>query len=166
MSSVVVSYAIQLQPLPPNTAMGLVVNVAGTTFANDAFWAEHCKTIPSTTLFIVVDMGAVRELFRPAEGVSFCEMLQSNDKHQWSYNGVAWVTPAFHAGNTLGGSDPDWPRDNGRTEDKRSYLSFWGANHESPRLTGGCCSTSTAVDAILPSLPGNGLYTNWGHSCT
>lgn len=54
------SYAIALQPLPPNTGMSLVVDVPGTTVANNAFWAEKCKTIPFKTLFIVVDMGAVR----------------------------------------------------------------------------------------------------------
>ena len=50
----------QLQPLPPNTGMSLVAEVAGDTVANDAFWAVQCKTIPSNTVFIVVDMGAVR----------------------------------------------------------------------------------------------------------
>ena len=54
------SYAIQLQPPPANTGMSLVTNVAGTTVADDAYWAEKCKTIPSNTLFIVLDMGAVR----------------------------------------------------------------------------------------------------------
>ena len=49
----------KLQPLPLNTKSSLVTEVAGTTVANDAFWAEECKKIPSNTLFIVVDMGAV-----------------------------------------------------------------------------------------------------------
>lgn len=168
MSSVVVSYAIQLQPLPPNTAMTLVADVAGTTTADDAFWAVKCKAIPSNTLFIVVDMGAVRDYFRPAEGGSFCEMMQSDRKHQWSYDGVDWVTPNYQVDNNNGGSFLDWPSNNGQTgEDKRSYLSFWGTNHDvSPRLTGGCCSTSTAVASTHPSLPGNGIHTNWGQPCT
>ena len=47
--------------LPPNTGMSLVADVAGSTLANDAYWAAQCQTIPFNTLFIVVDMGAVRE---------------------------------------------------------------------------------------------------------
>lgn len=57
--SFTMSYAIQLQPLPPNTGMSLVANVAGTTQADDAFWAENCKTIPANTQLLVLDMGAV-----------------------------------------------------------------------------------------------------------
>ena len=52
--------AAELQPLPPSTGMSLVVEVAGTTKANDAFWKEKCKKIPSNTECVVVDMGAVR----------------------------------------------------------------------------------------------------------
>ena len=58
--SLTLSYAVQLQPLPPNTGMSLVVEVAGTTLANDAFWAVECQKIPSNTEFLVLDMGAVR----------------------------------------------------------------------------------------------------------
>ena len=57
------SYAIQLQPPPPNTVMVLVADVAGTTRANDAYWAEKCQSIPQETPFIAVDMGTVRLLF-------------------------------------------------------------------------------------------------------
>ena len=48
--------AAEAQPLPPNTGMTLVANVAGTTFANDAFWAVECQKVPSNAKFIVVDM--------------------------------------------------------------------------------------------------------------
>lgn len=75
-------------PPPANTGMSRVADVAGTTLANDAFWAEPCKTIPSNTLFIVLDMGAVRDFFKPTEGSTYCEMLQSSTKHQWSADGV------------------------------------------------------------------------------
>lgn len=47
------------QPLPPNTGMSLVTNVAGTTLANDTFWAVECLKISSAANGIVVDMGAV-----------------------------------------------------------------------------------------------------------
>ena len=68
----------------------LVANVAGKIIANDAYWAEKCTTIPSNALFIVVEMGAVRDHFKPVEGATFCDMLQSNDTHQWSYNAMEW----------------------------------------------------------------------------
>eukprot|EP00729_Bicosta_minor_P004476 gene4476-biopygen24912 len=72
------SYALPLHPLPPNTGMSLVADVAGTTRADDAFWAEQCKGIPSNTLFIVVDMGTVRDFFKPIDPATttYCDMLQ------------------------------------------------------------------------------------------
>ena len=57
------SYAIQLQPPPPNTVLVLVADVAGTIEANDAYWAEKCQSIPQETPFIAVDMGTVRILY-------------------------------------------------------------------------------------------------------
>jgi len=53
------NYFDDLHPLPPNTGMSLVADVPGTTVADDAFWAEPCKLIPSTARGITVDMGAV-----------------------------------------------------------------------------------------------------------
>ena len=146
------SFAIQLQPLPPDVGMSLVVNVAGTTKANDAFWAEQCKTIPASTLFLVLDMGAVRDFFKPVAGVTYCEMLQARNKHQWSSDGLTWVTPDFLSFGQ-GGSATNWPRDNGRAGDERKHLSFWG---DDGNLVGGCCSTSTATHTT-GSL--------WGKSC-
>lgn len=143
----------------------LVVKVAGTVVADDVYWAEQCTTIPSNALFIVVEMGAVRDHFKPVEGATFCEMLQSNDKHQWSYNGVEWVTPVFNGGINHGGSDPGWPLFKGRAEDKRRYLSFWGIPHGS--LTGGCCSTSIASYTTRSILRyGETTQQAWGHPCT
>eukprot|EP00729_Bicosta_minor_P012870 gene12870-biopygen29133 len=141
----------------------LVADVAGKITANDAYWADKCKTIPSNALFIVVKMGAVRDHFRPVKGATFCEMLQSNNTHQWSYNGVEWVTPDFNGnGNANGGSDPDWPRDKGRAGDNRKYLSFWGIKHDS--LTGGCCSTSTASYTSVSFLRRDeATQQAWGH---
>jgi len=150
-----------LQPLPPNTGMSLVVAVPGTTVADDAFWAVECQKIPSMARGITVDMGAVRDFFRPVEGSSFCEMLTSYNKHQWSADGETWVDVAFYGHSVLhnGGSAYGWPRDDGRAGDARTHLSFWG---DDGSLTGGCCSSSTAVAHTLPSLPGNGGNTHWG----
>lgn len=148
--------AATVQPLPPNTGMSLITNVAGTTIANDAYWAEQCKTIPPSTLFLVLDMGAVRDFFKPTEGNTYCEMLQSNSKHQWSNNGVDWKEVDFYSGNSNdnGGSAKSFPTNN----DKRDFLSFWGHG----TLTGGCCSSSVTTSKTFPSLPGNGEAYSYG----
>ena len=149
------SYAVQLQPLPPNTGMTLVVDVAGTTKADDAFWAIQCNTIPVSTLFIVVDLGAARDFFKPTGSSTYCEMLQARDKHQWSSDGVTWITPDFNSNsNTNGGSAGNWPIVNG---DERQHLSFWG--HDGGSITGGGCSSTNPKDS------GNGATINWGQAC-
>ena len=33
----------------------------------------------------------VRDFFRPVEGASYCEMLQSHTLHEWSRDGLTWV---------------------------------------------------------------------------
>ena len=157
------SYALPLQPLPPNTGMSLVTNVAGTTKADDSYWAEVCKRVPLNTLFIVVDMGSVRDFFKPITAeTTYCEMLQAYDKHQWSANGVDWFEIEFRRQHN-GGSASDWPRDKGATGDERSRLSIWGTNYQ--KNTGGCCSTSTAEHVTYTSLPGNSA-TYFGQSFT
>lgn len=41
-----------------------------------------------------------RDFFKPNDSeTSYCEMLQSNDKHQWSSNGVDWVKVSFDTDN-------------------------------------------------------------------
>lgn len=164
--SFTVSYALLLQPLPPNTGMSLVANVPGTTLANDAYWAARCKTIPASTLFLVLDMGTVRDFFKPADAATtYCEMLQARDKHQWSPNGVDWFAVEFYnksdSGN--GGSAEWWPRDKGREGDARKHLSYWG--HEKDGIhTGGCCSTSTLVgDTANPGWWGEPFTLSYGY---
>eukprot|EP00729_Bicosta_minor_P007309 gene7309-biopygen16917 len=127
-----------------HTGMSLVADVPGSTVANDAFWAKQCKTIPPSTLFLVLDMGTVRDFFKPADaGTSYCEMLQADDKHQWSPNGVDWFAVEFYNYNNHNGGSASWlPRDEGVEGDAREHLSFWGIDGS---FTGGCCSTSTAV---------------------
>ena len=109
----------------------------------------------------------MRDFFRPVEGATFCDMLQSSAKHQWSHDGVVWVDAAFHSYNNdnNGGSQDFWPQDEGRVGDRRVVLSFWGTDRivSGSGLSGGCCSSSTAVTKTYPSLPGNGDKTWWGH---
>ena len=123
---VTVSYAIQLQPPPPNTGMLLITNVAGTTLANDAFWAEQCQKIPSNTMYLVLVMGAVRDFFKPTNAeTSYCEMLQSNNKHQWSAGDVDWVDINFNGDfkdGANGGSLANWPKEEGNDGDERMYV--------------------------------------------
>lgn len=88
-------------------------------------------------------------------------MLQSHTMHQWSVDGVNWVDVKFHV-NSNGGSESRWPQDEGGGGDKRAYLSFWG---DDGLTTGGCCSSSTAIDYTHPSLAGN-KFTFWGQSFT
>ena len=159
------SYGIKLQPLPPNTGISLVANVAGTTDANNAFWIEKCKTIPAEAEFITVAVGAVRDFFKPIEGSTYCEMLQAHNKHRWSHDGMTWTTPAYYISEEKknGGSEKDWPRAKGRVGDERVYLSFWG--HDGDGTNGGCCSSSTAVGTTRGSAPVNGKYETWGQMC-
>ena len=151
---------------PPYTETFLVANVAGTTPADDIFWDVHCQVIPSSTLFIIVQMGNVFDFFRPIGDASYCDMLQAHTKHEWSSDGVTWITPDFDSDSDSdpnGGSERNWP-DEVRDGDARSYLSFWGTDYKS--LTGGCCSTSTAVYETYPALPENGESKSWGQQCT
>ena len=105
----------------------------------------------------------VRDYFRPTENSTYCEMLQADNKHQWSPNGVDWVEIEFDRDAFNGGSAANWPVYKGRAGDARAYLSFWGDDHAS--LTGGCCSSSTAVVTTHPSIPGN-VWSHWGQPCT
>ena len=112
--------------------MVLVADVAGTTSANNAFWAEKCKAIPSTAIGIVIDTGFDRDFFKPTAGATYCEMLISSKKHQWSATGNDddWVVPAFY-GSHNGGSAPGWPKESGKEGDDRKHLTFWGRSDKS-----------------------------------
>eukprot|EP00729_Bicosta_minor_P033077 gene33077-biopygen13782 len=186
--SFTLSYAIELQPLPPNTGMSLVVEVAGNIQANKVYWKEQCKKIPLNAVSVVLDMGAVRDFFRPTTGtygtrsnkkpvitpVTFCEMLIGPWKHQWSHDGLTWTCSVIKielwtTGSELhynqwsghnGGSEGTWPRVDG---DKRDTLSFWGTDDNG--ATGGAHSTSMLVGKTHPSLPEN-KYTCWGNAFT
>ena len=76
-------------------------------------------------------MGSVVDYFKPIEGKTYCEMLQSHKLHQWSSDGKNWVIPLYYSTH-IGGSDNYWPADG------RSHLSFWGGGGN----LGGCCHSS------------------------
>ena len=79
-------------------------------------------------------MGEFTDFYRPVTGKTYCEMLQSNNLHQWSTDGSNWETPRYWSEHGkvdhLGGSTKSYPKDG------RFYLSFWGSGNEE---TGGCC---------------------------
>jgi hypothetical protein len=104
----------------------------GSQTSNDTVWWTSCSAAQTlsgkTNPAIMLTMGSVVDYFRPMTGYTLCEMLSSSDKHDWSNDGVTWVTPTHDFNPTdrkMGGSRSDWPRSNVAGDD-RTYLSFWG----------------------------------------
>ena len=84
---------------------------------------------------------SVVDYFRPMTGYTLCDMLSSYTKHDWSKDGITWVTPN-HYGGHLGGSQGGWPRSN-VAGDSRTYLSFWGGAGGAS----GCCHNTLSDGA-------------------
>jgi len=115
------------------------------TLAAD-YWAKACEDIPDGVDYVVVHTGAFSDYFRPVDGATYCDMLTSCDKHEWSSdptNAKSWVVPPYHSpkDGLLGGSD-EWSilkRLDGRTQ-----VASWGAT----ALPGGCCMVT--LDDLAP----------------
>jgi hypothetical protein len=142
----------------------IFAEVETTTKANRAFWTEKCADIPDETSYLVLTMTTtddanVVDYFKPIKGTTWCDMLTSNTKHQWSRDASEWVTPPPYDGANanfmLGGSKWEWPLKNvdGNT---RTYLTMWGNDGTNTR-TGGCCSDTYVFD---------GCKTTWSQSFT
>jgi hypothetical protein len=146
---------------PPNITEILLSESDASTNLDGAFWNTACLKIPASAKYVVVEMTEVRDFYRPIQGATFCQMLLSNHQHEWSANGINWVTPRYsvsaHTGKLYGGSFLNWPKQN-VSGDARKQLSFWG--YETADGKGGCCSTSYA-DYDTPT-PENGY--GWGQS--
>ena len=145
------------QPACDPNAATVVANCDGSNCNTAGDWAGKCTAIPSGTSYITVTMGENVDRFRPIPGYTFCDMLQSLDKHQfWNPNpkdgsAPGWVTPRYyvtHMPHYLGGSWLWWPQEN-IVGDNRKHLSFWGG------YGGGCCQ-------LLKS----GGSVSWGRSFT
>ena len=108
----------------------------GVGATDDPKYDTDCNLIPSSALYIKIVMGSVVDYFKPVEGKTYCEMLQSNNFHEWSSNGKDWVIPLFHS-DFLGGSAGKYPSDG------REFLSFWGGHGN----RGGCCHNSYSYGA-------------------
>jgi hypothetical protein len=69
-------------------------------------------TLTVTILIVVATLkGETRDYFKPIQRASMCDMLVSHAKHQWSPNGVDWVTPPQYQQDHLnGGSQQNWPK--------------------------------------------------------
>jgi len=92
---------------------------------------DDCHLIPGSVPYLKLVMGAVVDYYRPIAGKTYCDMLKSNQFHEWSNDAVHWVNPS-HYSHHLGGSAAHYPSDG------RSYLSFWGGHGN----RGGCCHNS------------------------
>ena len=112
----------------------------GSQTSNDAVWWTSCSAAQTlsgkTNPAIMLTMGSVVDYFRPTANHTLCEMLSSADKHDWSNDGVTWVTPA-HYYWIMGGSAYEWPKHNVQGDD-RDYLSMWGTGTH-PVSVSGCC---------------------------
>jgi len=109
-------------------------------------YATDCNLIPSNAIYIKIVMGSVVDYFKPVEGKTYCEMLQSYKLHQWSSDGKNWVIPLYYS-NHIGGSANGYPTDG------RTYLSFWGGYGNK----GGCCHNSFS-DTVAWKRPFNIFY--------
>eukprot|EP00928_Gymnodinium_smaydae_P007229 TRINITY_DN12603_c0_g2_i2.p1 TRINITY_DN12603_c0_g2~~TRINITY_DN12603_c0_g2_i2.p1 ORF type:complete len:3577 (-),score=536.17 TRINITY_DN12603_c0_g2_i2:97-9687(-) len=131
-------------PAPPRASLRTgtdavcreLVHVSGNRLADETFWSRECQRISPAANYVKVRMGGVTDYFRPVLGSSLCDMLTASPprRHQWSADGVDWLTPDFSASHH-GGSAPNWPRLQS-VGGMRPYLSFWGSGV----AHGGCCS--------------------------
>eukprot|EP00040_Diaphanoeca_grandis_P014959 m.76035 g.76035 ORF g.76035 m.76035 type:complete len:276 (+) comp24851_c0_seq1:365-1192(+) len=95
-----------------------------------------CSNIRFDTTMVEVKMGDVHDFFRPIQGVSWCGMLTSENKHEY-YNGTDWIRPNYYAGGHFGGGT--LPKDARTDGDVRPYVSIWGFG-DARGATGGCCA--------------------------
>ena len=109
-------------------------------------YASDCNLIPDNALYIKIVMGSVVDYFKPVEGKTYCEMLQSHKLHQWSSDGKSWMIPLYYD-HLLGGSAYKYPVDG------RTHITFWGGNGNN----GGCCHNSFS-DASAWKRPFNIFY--------
>ena len=135
-----VHYANAIPNVIPNAISK--VTVQSTDQADAAYWGEKCREVSNHAAYIVIAMGQVADYFRPVNGRSFCDMLQSNKLHEWSPDaGVTWMKPTPNQAYFLGGSSYEWQQTQnpmyGPQTDYRHYLSRWGGTKG---YGGGCCS--------------------------
>jgi len=110
------------------------LNMPGTFIANEEYWKNECKVIPTKATYLKLTAGDVTDYFKPKDKKSMCDMLGSKDQHMWGSDGFTWVTPAASTAG-LGGSADGWLTKQKLENDKRDTPTFWGGRGQ----TGGCC---------------------------
>ena len=142
-----VSIMVRRFPHSPHSSTRIATQIYainGSTHVTLEMMQEACARVPNSTDMLEVVMGNVRDLFRPSRGNDWCDMLQSNTKHEF-HTGSGWVVPLYN-NHQLGGSGPLWPQKKGAANDRRQYLSFWGQRGPG-RAAGGCCTLTYTDDA-------------------
>eukprot|EP00928_Gymnodinium_smaydae_P055705 TRINITY_DN39195_c0_g1_i1.p1 TRINITY_DN39195_c0_g1~~TRINITY_DN39195_c0_g1_i1.p1 ORF type:complete len:343 (-),score=57.14 TRINITY_DN39195_c0_g1_i1:63-1091(-) len=123
--------------------------VPGDKKADAAFWEKRCAVLDEDAKVdkIMISLDGRIEFFKPVEGNSWCEMFIANDKHQFSDDGMTWVTPDYTTeASFFGGSASDWANE----KYDRGFLTFWGSEQH----PGGCCSKEVKGE--------NPLAESWG----
>jgi len=95
-------------------------------------WVYDADVFTGRVGVMRVNMGNVKDYFKPKPGYTFKQMLISYENHLWSDNPKEnFIAPNYYHTH-LGGSQANWPKTT-ITGDNRKYLSFWGGH------IGGCC---------------------------
>lgn len=104
--------------------------------------ASWCSSLPTDTTYISIEMAGLTEYYRPGQGSTVCQMLQTvRQTYEWtndptsSWHSLPSYGQANSENNHLGGSAGHWPRGN-VSGDNRSYTHFWG--HASAAGGHGC----------------------------
>eukprot|EP00930_Biecheleria_cincta_P000595 TRINITY_DN101337_c0_g1_i1.p1 TRINITY_DN101337_c0_g1~~TRINITY_DN101337_c0_g1_i1.p1 ORF type:complete len:112 (-),score=19.65 TRINITY_DN101337_c0_g1_i1:122-412(-) len=75
------------------------------------FFNASCGKIPTWAEYTQIKMGSVLDYFKPQKNHSVCDMLQSSSLHQWSHDGLSWMSVVYSPEQKhLGGSVNQWPR--------------------------------------------------------
>ena len=106
------------------------------------------------------------DYFRP-NGTNLCGMLLGNQKHQWWWNGMAYVgneedsyqtpvgMPGWEVPKYVGEDGQDDKQSSGYGGSQhdfsvdrlgRAYLNFWGSNGKVDTQKGGCCTNTEGID--------------------
>lgn len=111
----------------------------GTVKVYQDFFQEKCSSIPEGTVYMKLTMGEHVDYLKPKDGKTMCEMLKSNNQHQWSSDLKTWVTPTYYNAATLGGDQSHQNLQNKGPNDNRGHLTLWGSGRSPAHEKGGCC---------------------------
>jgi len=120
-----------------------IAHVAADQTTNKAFWNSICGDFGDLGMvdIVFVQMGDVKDYFKPRSPMSLCHFLLSNE-YTWSNTEDGnYLVPWYHpnTGNYLyGGSAPSYTQQYDGT-----YISFWGSEKSANR--GGCCHYKSSI---------------------